>query len=356
MASLEQHSMKQDGGLHFTFAGNNMTQDRLLNYLVTGGAGFIGSHLVERLLSHGHTVTVLDDLSTGEVENISHLYGHTAFQFTRASLFDETVLDRLASQADVIVHLAAAVGVQFIVEHPVHTIETNVMGTEAVLKAALHCGCRVLLTSSSEVYGKGQRFPFTESDDVLLGPTGKSRWGYAASKMIDEFLGLAYQREYGLPVVVMRLFNTVGPRQTGRYGMVLPRFVRQALQEEDLTVYGDGTQSRCFCDVRDIIEAVVGLSQHPAAPGLVFNIGSQEEITILDLAHRVIQAAGSSSKVVFIPYDKAYAPGFEDMQRRVPDLSRIQSLLGWQPSHTLDQILESVIDYERKRSPGQEQS
>lgn len=329
-----------------------MSKDRSLRYLVTGGAGFIGSHLIERLLSHGHTVTALDDLSTGRVENIGHIIEYPGFQFTRASLFDEVVLDRLASQADVIVHLAAAVGVQLIVERPVHTIETNVMGAEAVLKAAQRSGCRVLLASSSEVYGKGLRFPFTESDDVLLGSTGKSRWAYAASKMIDEFLGLAYQREFGLPVVVLRLFNTVGPRQTGQYGMVLPRFVQQALQGESLTVYGDGSQRRCFCDVRDIVEAVESLSQHPAAPGQVFNIGSQEETTILDLAHRVIQAADSPSSITFIPYDKAYAPGFEDMQRRIPDLSRVQSLVGWQPSHTLDQILESVIDYERKHMFG----
>ena len=324
-----------------------MAPERPLKYLLTGGAGFIGSHLCELLLSKGHPVTVLDDLSTGRMENVSHLLDHPGFHFTRASIFDEIVLDRLASQADVIVHLAAAVGVQLIVERPVHTIETNITGTEAVLKAALRYGSRVLLASSSEVYGKGLRFPFHETDDVLLGPTVKSRWAYAASKMIDEFLALAYQREFGLPVVVMRLFNTVGTRQTGRYGMVMPRFVRQALRGQPLTVYGDGRQSRCFCDVRDVIQAVQGLSRHPDAPGQVYNIGSVQEVTILELARKVIQAVGSASSIDFIPYDQAYAPGFEDMQRRVPDLTRIQTLLGWQPSHSLDQTLQSVIAWER---------
>jgi len=326
-----------------------MLKPRPLNYLVTGGAGFIGSHLAERLLAHGHTVNVLDDLSTGRVENISHLFDLPAFQFTHASLFDEIVLDRLASQADVIVHLAAAVGVQLIVERPVHTIETNVMGTETVLKAAMRRGCRVLIASSSEVYGKGLHFPFTESDDVLLGPTSKSRWAYAASKMIDEFLGLAYLREYDLPVVIVRLFNTVGARQTGRYGMVLPRFVQQALGGMDLTVYGDGSQSRSFCDVRDVIEALEVLTQHPAAPGQVYNLGSLEETTILELARTVIHAVGSPSSIVFVPYDQAYAPGFEDMQRRLPDLSRIHALTGWQPAHSFSQILVSVIAYERQQ-------
>lgn len=323
-----------------------------LTYLITGGAGFIGSHLADVLLAAGHHVLALDNLSTGCIENITHLQGYPHFHFVRATLDNDIVLDRLASQADVIVHLAAAVGVQLIVEHPVHTIETNIMGTEYVLKSALRYGCRVLLASTSEVYGKGSKLPFSEEDDVLLGATSRSRWAYAASKMVDEFLGLAYQREFGLEVVPFRLFNTVGPRQTGRYGMVIPRFVRQALCGEAITVYGDGTQRRCFCDVRDIVSAIVGLSQHPRAPGQVYNIGGTEEITIYDLARRVKECAQSASPIVTIPYDEAYAPGFEDMQRRVPDTSRIHALLGWSPQRSLDEVLNSVVEFERARPGG----
>jgi UDP-glucose 4-epimerase len=244
------------------------------------------------------------------------------------------------------VHLAAAVGVQLIVEHPVHTIQTNVMGTEAVLKAALRYGCRTLIASTSEVYGKGHRIPFSEDDDVLLGATSRSRWSYAASKMVDEFLGLAYHREFGLDVVVMRFFNTVGPRQSSRYGMVIPRFVRQALRGESITVFGDGSQSRCFCDVRDVIQAVAALAQHPTVAGTVFNIGSTEEISIGRLAERVKAQTASDSRIEFIPYGEAYAPGFEDMQRRVPDIGRINALIGWAPRYDLAAILGAVIDYE----------
>ncbi len=322
-----------------------------LIYLITGGAGFIGSHLADALLAANHRVLVVDNLSTGRIENIQHLMDHDLFHFARADITDGIVMDRLASQADIIVHLAAAVGVQLIVEHPVHTIETNVMGTEIVLKTALRYNCRVLLASTSEVYGKGSKIPFSEGDDVLLGATDKSRWAYAASKMVDEFLALAYQREFGLSVIPVRFFNTVGPRQTGRYGMVVPRFVRQAIQNEALTVYGDGSQQRCFCDVRDVVQAIVGLSQHPQAAGCVYNIGSTEEITILELANRVKKITKSQSPVVTVPYAEAYAPGFEDMQRRVPDISRIHGLLGWQHSRSLDEILEAVFDYERER-PG----
>lgn len=314
----------------------------MTTYLITGGAGFIGSHLAEALLTDGHRVRVIDNLSTGSLENIAHLRAHPQFAFARACITNTTVLDRLASEADVIVHLAAAVGVQLIVERPVHTIETNVMGTEAVLKAALRYGCRTLIASTSEVYGKGCKLPFSEDDDVILGATSRSRWAYAASKMVDEFLGLAYQREFGLPVVVVRLFNTVGPRQTGRYGMVIPRFVGQALRGEPLTVYGDGTQSRCFCDVRDVVAALIGLTQHPDAAGRVYNVGSTEEITIRALAERIIMLTGSASSIRSVPYSEAYAPGFEDMQRRVPDISRIQALLGWRPRYTLDEILRSL--------------
>jgi UDP-glucose 4-epimerase len=248
-----------------------------------------------------------------------------------------------------VIHLAAAVGVKLVAEHPVHTIETNVMGTEAVLQSALRYGCRVLLASTSEVYGKGSKIPFSEEDDVLLGATSKSRWAYAASKMVDEFLGLAYQREYGLDVTPIRFFNTVGPRQTGQYGMVIPRFIRQALQQEPITVYGDGAQSRCFCDVRDVVRALMGLAGYASATGQVYNIGSTEEITIVELAEQIKTITASDSPIVNIPYAEAYAPGFEDMQRRVPDISRINALLGWQANYSLNDTLNSVVTYERER-------
>jgi UDP-glucose 4-epimerase len=319
-----------------------------LTYLITGGAGFIGSHLSDALLAAGQRVLVIDDLSTGRYANVAHHAGNPRFHFARASIRDAIVLDRLASQADVIVHLAAAVGVQLIVQQPVHTIETNVMGTEAVLKAALRYRSRVLIASTSEVYGKGSRIPFSEDDDVLLGPSSKSRWSYAASKMVDEFLALAYRDEYGLEVVPVRLFNTVGPRQTGRYGMVIPRFVGQALAGEPITVYGDGQQSRCFCAVSDVVAALIGLSTEPAAPGRVYNVGSEEETTIMALAELVRELTGSRSPIVTIPYAEAYAPGFEDMQRRVPDTSRVRALLGWQPRLSLQETLQSVIAYEQQ--------
>ena len=323
------------------------TQSR--TFLITGGAGFIGSHLGEAILADGGRVLAVDDLSTGSLANISSLRDHPDFRFARASITDRVVLERMASEADVVIHLAAAVGVQLIVEHPVRTIETNVMGTEEVLRAALRYDCRVLLASTSEVYGKGSKFPFAEEDDVLLGATSRSRWGYAASKMVDEFLGLAYWREYGLEVIPFRLFNTIGPRQTGRYGMVVPRFVRQALADEPITVFGDGSQRRCFCDVRDVISAILGLSDHPDSPGRVFNIGATEEVSIIDLAERVKMKADSSSSIKIVPYDEAYAPGFEDMQRRVPSIDRINALLGWAPTRSLDEILDDVVAWERER-------
>ena len=326
-----------------------MDTQRGRTFLLTGGAGFIGSHLAERILAGGGTVLAIDDLSTGSMDNISALLNHPAFRFARASITDAVVLERMASEADVVVHLAAAVGVNLIVEYPVQTIETNVMGTEGVLRAGLRYGCRVLLASTSEVYGKGSEIPFEEEDDVLLGATSRSRWGYAASKMVNEFLGFAYWREYGLEVTPFRLFNTVGPRQTGQYGMVVPRFVRQALAGEPITVHGDGTQQRCFCDVRDAVEAIVGLCDHPEAPGRVFNIGGTDEISILDLAERVKSATGSESPIKLIPYAEAYAPGFEDMQRRVPNIERVRSLLGWQPTRALDDILQDVIAHERTK-------
>jgi UDP-glucose 4-epimerase len=314
-------------------------------WLITGAAGFIGSHLSDALIARGDHVLGLDNLSTGRLDNIQHLLHHPRYHFARASLQDEIVLDRLASQATIIVHLAAAVGVELIVERPAHTIETNVMGTEAVLRAALRYGNRVMLASTSEVYGKGIKIPFSEDDDIVLGATSKSRWGYAASKMVDEFLGLAYANEHNLPVVCFRLFNTAGPRQTGRYGMVVPRFVRQALRREPITIFGDGSQRRCFCDVRDVVRAVIALSEHPDAPGLTFNIGSQEEISILELAELVKLVTGSDSEIRYIPYSEAYAPGFEDMQRRVPNTERIYQLIGWQPEITLDGLLIRMRDH-----------
>ncbi len=312
------------------------------SYLITGGAGFIGSHLTARLLQEGKHVTVLDNLYTGSLSNIEPFAKHPRFRFAIDTITNETVLDRLASESQVIIHLAAAVGVQLIVERPVHTIETNVMGTELLLRAARRYRAKVLLASTSEVYGKGSKVPFAESDDVLLGATDKSRWAYAASKMVDEFLSLAYHREYDLPVIVVRLFNTVGPGQTGRYGMVVPRFVGQALRDEPLTVYGDGSQTRCFCDVRDVVQALGALAEHPDAVGQVFNVGGRDEISIRQLAERIIQRTGSSSQLTFIPYDEASAPGFEDKRRRVPDISKVHRLLGWEPGISLDETIDAV--------------
>lgn len=319
------------------------------NYLITGGAGFIGGHLCEILVTQGHHVTAIDDLSTGSLVNIQGLRDRSNFQFVRETIRNAQVLDRLCSQADVIIHLAAAVGVKLIVEDPVHTININVMGTEAVLATANRYGCKVLIASSSEVYGKGVSAPFHEDDDCLIGPTTHSRWAYATSKAVDEFLGLAYHRQFGLPVVVMRFFNTIGPRQTGRYGMVAPRFVHQALRGEPIQVYGDGEQTRCFADVEDVVTAVVQLAQHPQAVGQVFNIGSTEEISINSLAHRIITLTGSHSATLYVPYDQAYAPGFEDMRRRVPSIDKIQRLIAYQPRCTLEDTLRKVIDYERSR-------
>jgi UDP-glucose 4-epimerase len=316
--------------------------------LVTGGAGFIGSHLCELLLAQGADVTAIDNLSTGRVENIQHLQGKTGFHFVRETILNLQVLDRLASQADTIIHLAAAVGVKLIVEDPVHTIQTNIMGSEAVLSTANRYGCKVLIASTSEVYGKGVKVPFGEEDDCLIGATKNSRWAYATSKAIDEFMGLAYHRQYGLPVIIARFFNTVGPRQTGQYGMVVPRFVRSALRGEPLSVYGDGKQSRCFADVSDVVSAVTQLVVHLRAPGQVFNIGSTEEVSIERLAQRVITLTGSRSPIEYIPYDQAYAPGFEDMQRRVPDLSKIHQLIGYVPTRSLDDILRGVIQFEQQ--------
>lgn len=327
---------------HLVSTGSESSPTQQLTWLVTGAAGFIGSHLCDALIARGDIVLGLDNLTTGRLENVQHLLNNPQFHFARADVADSIVMDRLASQASIIVHLAAAVGVELVVERPAYTIETNVMGTEAVLRSALRYGTRVLLASTSEVYGKGIRIPFSEDDDILLGPTSKSRWGYAASKMVDEFLGMAYYHEHGLEVVPFRLFNTTGPRQSSRYGMVVPRFVGQALRDEPITIFGDGNQQRCFCDVQDVVRAIAALSLHPDAPGRTYNVGNTEEVSILQLAERVREQFGSSSEIVKIPYDQAYAPGFEDMQRRVPDISRIGELVGWAPEIPLDQTLERI--------------
>ncbi|MEQ1898273.1 MAG: NAD-dependent epimerase/dehydratase family protein [Vicinamibacterales bacterium] len=318
-----------------------------MNVLITGGAGFVGSHLAERLLSLGHTVAVLDDLSTGSLANVAALQGHPGFSCTIDSVTAEPVLAEMVDRADVVFHLAAAVGVKLIVQRPVHTIETNVHGTEVVLKHAVPGRKKVFIASSSEVYGKSTNVPFHEDADLVLGPTSKHRWAYACSKLIDEFLALAYWKEQGLPVVVVRLFNTVGPRQTGQYGMVLPRFVTQALSGEPITVYGDGTQSRSFTYVGDVVDALVALAAEPRAVGQVFNIGNAEEISIRALAERVRNLAESPSSIITVPYDEAYEAGFEDMPRRVPDISRIQALVGFTPQVPLDEIIRRVVAFHR---------
>jgi UDP-glucose 4-epimerase len=314
--------------------------------LVTGGAGFVGSHLCEALLARGDEVFVLDNLQTGSIDNVEHLKADKRFHYTIDSVMNEPVVAELIDRADVVFHLAAAVGVRLIIESPVNTIETNVHGTEMVLKLANKKKKKVLIASTSEVYGKSTRVPFREIDDLVLGPTYKGRWSYACSKALDEFLALAYFREKHLPVVVFRLFNTVGPRQTGRYGMVIPSFVRQALRGNPITVFGDGSQSRCFTYVSDVVDALVKLAEHPGAEGRVVNVGNdQQEVTILELAERVKARAGSKSEIVKVPYSQAYEEGFEDMPRRVPDLERIRALIGYEPRVHLDEILDRVIAY-----------
>ena len=320
-----------------------------MRVFITGGAGFVGSHLSEAFLERGDAVSVLDNLSTGSIDNIAHLKGHPAFSYTIDSVDNEPLLAELIDRADVVVHLAAAVGVKLIVERPVHTIETNVHGTEIVLKHANKKKKLVLIASTSEVYGKSAAVPFTEEADLVLGPTTKHRWAYACSKMIDEFLALAYWKERKLPIVVVRLFNTVGPRQTGQYGMVIPNFVRQALAGKPITVFGDGTQSRSFTYVGDVVRGLVALVDEPRAVGQVFNIGNTNEITIGDLAEKVKRLTGSASEIVRIPYDEAYEFGFEDMPRRVPDITKIRQLVGYEPTVELDEILNRVVEYFRQQ-------
>lgn len=314
--------------------------------LITGGAGFVGSHLAEALVARGDEVYVIDNLSTGSIENIEHLKPHPSFRYTIDTIMNEPVTAELIDRVDVVFHLAAAVGVRLIVESPVNTIETNVHGTEMVLKLANKKKKKVVIASTSEVYGKSEVVPFREDNDLVMGPTSKGRWSYACSKAIDEFLALAYHKEKRLPVVVVRLFNTVGPRQTGRYGMVIPNFVKQALMGHPLTVHGDGSQTRCFTYVSDVVEGLLRLAAHDGAVGRVFNIGNdREEVSILELARRVKARTQSTSEIQAIPYSQAYEEGFEDMQRRVPDLSRIRALVGYEPQVHLDQILDRVIEY-----------
>jgi UDP-glucose 4-epimerase len=317
--------------------------------LITGGAGFIGSHLSEALLAGGHEVLILDNLSTGSIDNIAHLKGRPGFAYFIDTVQNEPLLAELIDRSDVVFHFAAAVGVKLIVEQPVHTIETNVHGTEIVLKLANKKKKLVLIASTSEVYGKSTDFPFREDADLVMGPTPKHRWAYACSKAIDEFLALAYWKERKLPVIIVRFFNTVGPRQTGQYGMVIPNFVRQALAGEPITVFGDGTQSRSFTHVTDVVDALLKLVAEPSAIGQVFNIGNTEEISIKALAERVKALSASASPIKLVPYDEAYESGFEDMPRRVPDLSKVHAAIGYAPKNSLDDILTQVIDYFRRK-------
>jgi UDP-glucose 4-epimerase len=319
-----------------------------MRFLITGGAGFVGSHLAEELLERGHHVHVLDDLSTGSMANIEHLRSVQRFEYTIDSAENHRVVAEVVDSADAVYHLAAAVGVELIVESPVRTIETNVHCTEVVLAHAAKKRKPVFLASTSEVYGKSTELPFREDGDLLIGPTTLGRWAYACSKAIDEFLAIAYWRERRLPTVIGRLFNTVGPRQTGRYGMVIPRFVRQALAEQPITVHGDGTQRRCFMHVADAVRALADLMGDEAHYGQVFNIGSTEELSIGELAEHVRALTGSSSPIELLPYEEAYGAGFEDMMRRVPDVEKIHRAIGWRASHSLDQILNSVIEHQRR--------
>ena len=313
--------------------------------LVTGGAGFIGSHLAEALLARGYKVHVIDDLSTGSFDNIAHLEKDDSFDYTIDTVLDAQVVRDLVKDCDIVFHLAAAVGVSYVMENQLRTIQVNIKGTETVLEAANRWKRKVILFSTSEIYGKSSAAPFKEDDDSILGPTTLTRWSYAVTKAIDEIMALAYWREKKLPIVILRCFNTCGPRQTGQYGMVLPRFVKQALLGNPITVYGDGTQTRCFASVQDVVDGVIRIAECERAVGEIFNIGSDMEVTIRELAEKVRELTGSSSEIEFIPYEKAYGKGFEDMMRRVPDLSKIHSFIGYEPKATLDEIVMSVIQY-----------
>jgi len=319
-----------------------------LKVLITGGAGFIGSHLAERLLSEGDEVSIIDDLSTGSRENFEHLIPEKRFRWVVDTILNRPVLEKLVQDCEMIFHLAAAVGVQYVIQNPLKSLQINIEGTELVLELANQHRCRVLVTSTSEAYGKSESIPFRENDDVILGATSVRRWGYAYSKAVDEFLSFAYFREKKLPVVVARLFNITGPRQTGSYGMVVPRFVKQAGMEQPITVYGDGKQRRCFTDVSDAIEGICALAKHPKAIGQVFNVGSDFEITIEDLAGRIKELTGSKSEIKYVPYEEAYEKGFEDMARRLPDISKIHGLTGYRPKVKLDEMLNKVIEYHKR--------
>lgn len=316
-----------------------------MKILITGGAGFIGSHLADALLNHGHDVTIIDDLSTGKMENFEHVQYYPNFHFVIETIMNEAVMDRLVSECDAIYHLASAVGVNLIVNQPVEVIERCILGTHVVLKTANRYKKKVLLTSTSEIYGKNNNVPFKEEDDRVLGPTTKSRWSYSDSKAIDEFLALAYWKEKELPILISRLFNTIGPRQTGQYGMVVPRFITQALNNEPIQVYGDGTQTRCFCYVSDVVRAMTKLMEYQNAIGEIYNIGSTEEVSIMQLAELVKKTVGSKSEIVKIPYDKAYELGFEDMQRRVPDTNKIEKQIGWKPTVKLPEMVTQIADF-----------
>jgi UDP-glucose 4-epimerase len=327
-----------------------------VRYLITGGAGFIGSHLADALVARGDSLTLLDDLSTGLPGNIEHLLsGGADVKFVRGSVLDPESVEEQVAAVDVVVHLAASVGVQLIISKPLETLLNNVRGTENVLEAAARHGTKVLVASTSEIYGKNAAGPLHEESDRILGSLFKARWSYATSKEVDEIFAYEYWRVRGLPTVVVRLFNCVGPRQSGAYGMVLPRFVQQALIGQDLTIFGDGTQSRCFCHVADTVEGLIRVLDTEETVGDVFNIGSQNEVSIRGLAEMVVQLAGSSSGVIFVPYEEAYEPGFEDMERRLPDLDKVAGVTGWRPTRTLQDIVQDVIDYERERLPSESQ-
>lgn len=316
-----------------------------MRYLVTGGAGFIGSHLAERLIDRGDEVVALDNLTTGSLANTEGLADARGFRFVNGSVTDSLLVEELVAEVDAIVHLAAAVGVKLIIEQPLRSLTTNIRGAEIVLDAAWKRGVKTLMTSTSEIYGKNSSGPLSETSDRILGPPSVARWAYSTSKAVDEILAQAYFREKGLPTIIVRLFNTVGPRQTGKYGMVVPRLIEQALAGSDVTIYGDGSQTRCFCLVDDVVRALMALLDSEAAVGDIFNVGNPEEISITELAEEIIKRTGSSSSIRFVPYDEAYEQGFEDMQRRVPDITKITTTLGWQPETSLGEILERMIEY-----------
>jgi UDP-glucose 4-epimerase len=327
-----------------------------VRYLITGGAGFIGSHLADRLLARGDHVLALDDLSTGSHRNIEHLSDDPGFRFVQGTILDHPLVSGLVADCDAVVHLAAAVGVRLIVEKPLESLLTNIRGTEIVLDAVAEGGRTILIASTSEIYGKNASGPLHEDADRILGSPFKARWSYSTAKAVDEILARAYWHDRQVPSIVVRLFNCVGPRQTGEFGMVVPSFVRQALAGQDITVYGDGTQRRCFCHVLDTVGAIVAVLDHPGAVGDVFNIGAPHELSMNELAERIVAASGSTSRIVHIPYDEAYEEGFEDMERRVPDISKIKALTGWEPALGLDRIIEDAIEFERTAARSGEHS